>query len=1707
MESSFDRIEPEVAKGHHSYISAPLKLIPEPVLRQKAKCMGDEFPGLGDNITKVDIQRLRVFRDEIVQTAASQGINSSHRAAACNALCALIGTASSSRSPGIRVLCREATFWHEALEMYLDCFDRSKVKSMRQILSSLCIVLKDSVTSTSAPERTAKHALQKLLTRILGNGPRGQVRAALHALEFFLRKEVISLYDLISMFMSEMMRREGRESVSLGTSGNEHLGVQKTTAMSETRSLISITLQRAWLERLLGMLLDWISHSDVAPAAGDLISNLCLTWKSWREISVIHDEPNSQESAAPIWAIPLQNYARTCPEHVEDLKSHVLPGLFRTDVEDLNRFFTYLSFRNVLSGKSSPTEGDSTLLFVSLHVGKELGLVVESGSSPLKESSKTESNKIILPNALLGELLSHGSTFLRASALSLLVTSKSTTKPFTSDALDLIINNLSCMFDDADSKFRGDIISILRRLTERLRGSLSVGFRDVERRHRAFNKSDSVGVLPLIDSSPVDQDLKTHTSFVKRYIKLLHHYLQPTANFQQHITALKALGILIQSGLDRRITSGHLSRQAQIGALWPVNIPVFTATTTRLLLDLLMDPFDEVRAASEAMLRVAPSNCLHPTVADMSHLRAPNISPQTSAGNLNKTSRSCIELFLSRATRTMQQTARADHSDGVARGILLSSDFLKQAVDAKTSRVFDSSPKTSHFTFLVSWLETDTALLRVNLAQALSAPSLHAILGSLRYILEQKDAYRLMETMSSAEVQCWCNAHKRMIKACQDIWHCFRGIVCVDSPEGHKPDGFESHADIGTKDILSYAWRSVKESSLLLRTIISFAPFNDDTGSSILQQPDFSDIGGLSFLQLAELRHRGAFSTVTLTFAACCERCSSSWHQGVRALPLSWYTEAIDCIHNKATVITRRSAGLPALVVGILSADKETRLFERCFSDLQRDALLPLNASTNQKNVKLPQVHALNCMKEVFKSTKLGTVSELYISGGLEIAAKSMKSEVWDVRNCGVMLFRALIDRIFGTNEAENMTKPTQQLQSSRMSYARFPNLADLLLELLDAHEEAATADNQSHASDSIVESVFPSLEILKRAQPPGEIYQKVQSQIVHHLGSKVWLVRDMSARAYASLVPPKDASEHIRFLLEHQATAQNLCHGILVAVMHICKSTLVCGVDGKREITEITKHVMDGHHRFFLLNSCLITRAAYLDVVNFLLQFHLQEPGTQQPIVEQIVSLSSTVVKHCLWYQELDTEAGQREAHRSTWVSTKATFAINETLTHYFHQDWTALQGLILDISNDDPNTACLVLEHLRVLLVSNQQPKGHLHELRVMANVHSQLQLACTSNEVQVVVSQLFALLLENVALPEVGAWIKPLLELGRLEPSQPKRHQLKNSSPSLFNISLRLRGSTLALDCLDNEHWSATTRESIKRWNHLVGDAGHERNDFTTREASALSLRAFKSAFRSPLGAARAHKVLLDSYLILYDILNDDDDEIRGIGAEVASWILYDSAAQTPNTVLVPSAAAFRLSKWLATRYSSSQDLFHIGLSRLVGAPLIESASAPSSSASAYGSTIRIPPFADILAQARKEDVALFMEEKQNLYIDPIREATLWSNVIQQLRDTAFDAELASMFADWVLQGLDNLLRTAHAELDGPLGWTSKPDVYALGMRVILGAGILILWAIQGLGEARDVQVKTTLQMLREAGKENELHPLWVEKIDRILEGVHE
>ena len=69
-------------------------------------------------------------------------------------------------------------------------------------------------------------------------------------------------------------------------------------------------------------------------------------------------------------------------------------------------------------------------------------------------------------------------------------------------------------------------------------------------------------------------------------------------------------------------------------------------------------------------------------------------------------------------------------------------------------------------------------------------------------------------------------------------------------------------------------------------------------------------------------------------------------------------------------------------------------MMQKVLFDLREIAMRPVEARSGFEEVDLPQVHALNCMKDIYINTKLGLHSEVYISEGFDLAALCLDSKM-----------------------------------------------------------------------------------------------------------------------------------------------------------------------------------------------------------------------------------------------------------------------------------------------------------------------------------------------------------------------------------------------------------------------------------------------------------------------------------------------------------------------------------------------------------------------------------------------------------------------------------------------------------------------------------------------------------------------------------------
>jgi hypothetical protein len=145
-------------------------------------------------------------------------------------------------------------------------------------------------------------------------------------------------------------------------------------------------------------------------------------------------------------------------------------------------------------------------------------------------------------------------------------------------------------------------------------------------------------------------------------------------------------------------------------------------------------------------------------------------------------------------------------------------------------------------------------------------------------------------------------------------------------------------------------------------------------------------------------------------------------------------------------------------------------------------------------------------------------------------------------------------------------------------------------------------------------------------------------------------------------------------------------------------------------------------------------------------------------------------------------------------------------------------------------------------------------------------------------------------------------------------------------------------------------------------------------------------------------------------------------------------------------------------------------------------------------------------DQLLCLQRAEYALFAEEKQNLYIDDVRETRMWAKVAMQLAGTAAQSKAIEALSLWVKDGLVALKAKFEKDADGPLGWTTDENAFLLGLRVVHAAELLLLLPLSRGETALPLPAveQDGLRSLLLAVKDCGGNVLWAREVERVLEG---
>nr|CAI5832494.1 unnamed protein product [Callosobruchus analis] len=392
-------------------------------------------------------------------------------------------------------------------------------------------------------------------------------------------------------------------------------------------------------------------------------------------------------------------------------------------------------------------------------------------------------------------------------------------------------------------------------------------------------------------------------------------------------------------------------------------------------------------------------------------------------------------------------------------------------------------------------------------------------------------------------------------------------VVCNPSPEGYIPDNdeFVNDGDIASKAqaILVYAWRTMKEMTLLLAEIVEQA-IKLEAKYRMLDENNLTKIGEFSSVFLSRANIEAFMNRRTLGFLRYVDLFGSkSTNPKLNTLPKIWLEQAMPLCtgknKNENLCATRRSAGLPFLITSLLNSEPvlNNKRFNDCMS-----TLLETCKNTEDTDDRF-RIICMNILSAIFRLSALGEIVAPYVGRAVVIAITGFDSPVWGIRNSATLLYSCLMTRMFGvqrTQDSENLCMKNRM--TVRVFFLRYPELFNFLLD---------TLAEESRKSYSLM--LHPVLMILARLYPSQfeEHNDKVELYLPHLmtcLSNPVYKTRELAARASVSLISRDQISSHLDKLFSRFKEASikdNECHEVLQLSHYIQNSIHLLRYVGKK--------------------------------------------------------------------------------------------------------------------------------------------------------------------------------------------------------------------------------------------------------------------------------------------------------------------------------------------------------------------------------------------------------------------------------------------------------------------------------------------------------------------------------------------------------------
>ncbi|KAG0674582.1 hypothetical protein C6P40_002101 [Pichia californica] len=820
------------------------------------------------------------------------------------------------------------------------------------------------------------------------------------------------------------------------------------------------------------------------------------------------------------------------------IESYILPNLFQ-----ISKTATLSFLKTVIKENNIP------ILLSTLKVAQDNAILIE----PFSEIDPT-TNKPLIDIEDICSLLKVETASYRIGAFQLLVSSPKLAKLIPSVVYSSVFDSLDMIFMDGDLETRNEIFSYFKRFITRIKDSTYALHRDSTSLTKKNYEKFELEIKDKLNS------IEESRIFINDLLHYIKFNLRPGSSYLKKEMSYKLLLVLIKSGLDSRISNQFIENSKTVGYVYSVDI--YDSLLIRLVIDNMLDNFEDIRSYSTEIISMAPLSL--DNYIDMNLLESRSLN--------------------------MLSDIKGKDVDSGARFFKFSFNYYQNINDILKCE--------SIITLLLNKIDLSLIKLKEDISVACISYSIQGYFAAFKFIFEIMDFKKCENILLKHDVI------DKLINQSIDVWNNVKKIVQHDSPEGIQLEEFQSKYTTkqeelygkGTQVISSYAWRSIKESSNMVDSLLKF--------NSPITNKNIMTIGPLLLEQLATIRHRGAFSSVYPTFISCCKLCTI--RKELTNVPSQWLEENLTLIQTRSKFITRRSAGIPFLLTAILSSDK--KLVKPTFYKLIEVANLSVDElDADMDNMNLPQVNAFNCIKAIFIDASLSEESILYVDDAFSLTLNSFASPYWAIRNCAVMLFTALQNRLFSSKKVKANYLPSYP---ARLFFEKFESIHELFFTVLN-ESISKGLKNQTE-----VEKIFPILTVMSRLEPtPGYTgLNEFIPLIIDILENKIWKVREMAARSLPSMIGNEESFKYtINKLLANVISNSknfNMIHGSLLAIREIILKFMALSSEDSNNSIDLLINNSDSKLKSYLLSktciilediNCYSVKMTYLQILKIL--------------------------------------------------------------------------------------------------------------------------------------------------------------------------------------------------------------------------------------------------------------------------------------------------------------------------------------------------------------------------------------------------------------------------------------------------------------------------------------------------------------------------